>query len=61
VIHGTTDKIAAFPADHPVSAGDLVATVYHLVGVDPEGMVPDYLNRPQHISHGGKPVSGILK
>ena len=61
VVHGTTDKIAAFPSDHPVSAGDLVATVYHLVGVDPEGMVPDHTNRPQHISHGGKPIRGILK
>ncbi|MCI0699890.1 MAG: DUF1501 domain-containing protein [Planctomycetia bacterium] len=61
IVHGTTDKIAAFPSNHPVSAGNLVATVYHLVGVDPEGMVPDYLNRPQHISHGGKPIRGILK
>jgi hypothetical protein len=60
IVHGTTDKIAAFPSDHPVSAGDLVATVYHLVGVDPEGMVPDHTNRPQHISHGGKPIRGIL-
>ena len=60
VVHGTTDKIAAFPSDHPVSAGDLVATVYHLVGVDPDGMVPDHTNRPQHIAHGGKPIRGIL-
>ena len=60
VVHGTTDKIAAFPSDHPVSAGDLVATVYHLVGVDPDGMVPDHTNRPQHVSHGGKPITGIL-
>jgi hypothetical protein len=61
VIHGATDKIAAFPTDHPVSAGDLVATMYHLVGVDPEGMVPDHTGRPQHISHGGKPVWGVIK
>ena len=60
VVHGATDKIAAFPTDHPVSAGDLVATVYELVGVDPEGMVPDHTNRPQHIAHGGKPIRGIL-
>lgn len=60
VVHGTTDKIAAFPTDHPVSAGDLVSTVYHLVGVDPEGMVPDHTNRPVHISHGGKPIRGII-
>ncbi len=60
VIHGTTDKIAAYPSDHPVSAGDLVATVYELIGVDPEGTVPDHTNRPTHISHGGKPVRGIM-
>ena len=60
VVHGTTDKQAGFPTDHPVSAGDLVSTVYHLVGVDPEETVPDHTNRPTHISHGGRPVQGIL-
>lgn len=61
VVHGSTDKIAAFPSDHPVTAGDLVSTVYELVGVDPEGTVPDHTNRPTHISHGGKPIRGILR
>ncbi|MBY0513056.1 MAG: DUF1501 domain-containing protein [Gemmataceae bacterium] len=60
VVHGATDKIAAYPTDHPVSAGDLVATVYHLVGVDPEATVPDHTGRPTHVSHGGKPVAGVL-
>jgi len=61
VVHGATDKIAAYPNDHPVSAGDLVATVYQLVGVDPEGTVPDHTARPTHISHGGSPIRGVLK
>jgi hypothetical protein len=61
VVHGTTDKIAAYPSDHPVSAGDLVSTVYQLVGVDPEEAVPDHTNRPIPISHGGTPIRGILK
>jgi uncharacterized protein (DUF1501 family) len=61
VVHGTTDKIAAYPSDHPVSAGDLVATVYHLVGVDYEAMVPDHTGRPTHVSHGGAPVRGVLR
>jgi hypothetical protein len=60
VVYGTTDKIAAYPADLPVSAGDLVATVYHLIGVDPEAAVPDHTGRPTHVSHGGRPVRGIL-
>jgi hypothetical protein len=60
VVYGTSDKIAAYPADLPVSAGDLVATAYHLIGVDPEATVPDHTGRPTHISHGGRPVRGIL-
>lgn len=61
VVHGASDKIAAYPTDHPVSAGDLVATVYHLVGVDPEATVPDHSGRPIHISHGGAPIAAVLK
>ncbi len=61
VVHGTSDRIAAYPTDHPVSAGDLAATMYHLVGVDPEGTVPDHTARPTHISHGGKPVAAVIR
>jgi hypothetical protein len=60
VVHGATDKTAAFPVDHPVSAGDLVATMYHLMGVNPEETVPDHTNRPTHIAHGGRPIRGVL-
>jgi hypothetical protein len=60
VVHGVSDRIAGFPKDHPVSAGDLVSTVYQLVGVDPEATVPDHTSRPTPISHGGRPVKEIL-
>lgn len=59
-VHGQTDKSAAFPIEHPVSPGDLVATVYQQLGVDPEATVPDHVGRPIGISHGGRPVSGVL-
>jgi len=60
VVHGTSDKIGAYPSDHPVTAGDLIATLYHLVGVDPEATVPDHTQRPIPIAHGGKPVAEVL-
>ena len=53
---GSTDKHAAYPTDRPVSAGDLAATIYHVLGVDSRSTVPDLENRPIHISHGGSPV-----
>jgi hypothetical protein len=60
LVLGTTDRQAAFPIDNPVSSGDLAATMYHLVGVDPEATVPDQSGRPIHISHGGRVVKRVL-
>ncbi len=57
---GASDKLGAYPTDHPITPGDLVATIYHLLGVDPELMVPDLTGRPIAIAHGGKPIEAIL-
>lgn len=57
---GKTDAQAAWPVDRPVSAGDMVATIYQQLGVDPRLTVPDLSGRPIHISHGGAPVHEII-
>lgn len=59
-VYGTSDKQAAYPIDFPVSPGDLCATIYELLGISHEATVPDSLNRPHHISHGGQPVWDVL-
>ena len=46
VVHGASDKQAAYPTSDPVSPGDLVATIYHLLGIDPDLTVPDRTGRP---------------
>jgi hypothetical protein len=60
LVYGTTDRDAAYPKDHAVSPGDLVATIYQLLGVNPDATVPDQTGRPISISHGGQPIRGIL-
>ncbi|MBI5759490.1 MAG: DUF1501 domain-containing protein [Planctomycetales bacterium] len=60
VVVGRTDSLAALPADRPVSAGDMVATIYQLLGVDPTLTVPDIDGRPVHICHGGSPVKEAI-
>src|SRR5690242_921911 len=35
LVYGATDKQAGYPIDHPVTPGDVVATIYQLLGVDP--------------------------
>src|SRR5262249_5244446 len=59
-VYGTPDKHAAYPKDNPVSPGDVVATVYHLLGIDPHLMVPDRTGRPIPIAHGGEPIWGVI-
>ena len=59
-VHGTSDKIAAWPTSHPVSPPDFVATVYKLLGIDPGMTVPDRLGRPIPIAHGGEPVAAVI-
>jgi hypothetical protein len=60
IVHGASDRQGAFPKDHPVSPGDLVATVYQLVGVDPALTVPDLTGRPVSVTHGGVPIKAVL-
>lgn len=59
-VHGRSDRQGAYPTEHPVTPGDLCATVYQLLGLDPHMMVPDQTGRPQHVAHGGEPIRGIL-
>ena len=59
-VHGRSDRGGAFPLEFPVTPGDLCATIYKLVGVDPEMMVPDQTGRPLSITHGGEPIQAVL-
>jgi hypothetical protein len=59
VVHGASDRYAAYPATNPVSPTDLAATVYHCLGVPPHTTIPDRLNRPQAICDG-EPIRAVL-
>jgi hypothetical protein len=59
-IHGASDSQCAYVKDKPVSTGDICATIYHCLGIDPQTMVPDSLGRPHHIANGGQPIREIL-
>jgi uncharacterized protein (DUF1501 family) len=43
---GATDKIAAAAFDQPIHYRDVLATVYHNLGIDPHAMVNDVTGRP---------------
>ena len=60
LVYGSSDRIGAYPSSHPVSPADLVATIYHLLGIDPHMTVPDRTGRPVPIAHGGEPVRAVI-
>jgi uncharacterized protein (DUF1501 family) len=58
-VYGSSDKIAAYPRDNPVSPEDLLATIYHALGVAPDSEVRDREGRPHRISEG-RPVTALF-
>jgi uncharacterized protein (DUF1501 family) len=46
---GSTDKDAAYAKDNPIHYHDVLATVYHNLGIDPHAMVQDVGGRPTPI------------
>jgi hypothetical protein len=60
VVHGSSDRIGALPARDPVTPGDIIATIYHLMGVDPRSEIHDALGRPFEIVREGKVVQPLL-
>lgn len=59
IVHGSSDRFAAYPANNPTAPEDLAATIYHSLGVDPHLQLPDHLGRPLTICDG-TPILPIL-
>jgi hypothetical protein len=59
-ICGASDAQAAYVKDRPVKPADIVATVYHCLGIDPDMPVYERGGRPVPVAQGGQPVREIL-
>jgi hypothetical protein len=57
---GRTDRIGATVTDRPLTAKDILATIYHLIGIDPHSVLRDRLNRPVPLAHDGQVVPEML-
>jgi hypothetical protein len=58
-IHGSSDRIGAYPATDPVSPDDVAATMFWALGLDPATEFRDTLNRPLPIA-AGRPITAIF-
>ncbi|MFO1065657.1 MAG: DUF1501 domain-containing protein [Pirellulales bacterium] len=48
-VHGKSDKTASAPAENPVHPMELLASIYHAFGIDPETIVFNHLNQPREL------------
>jgi uncharacterized protein (DUF1501 family) len=58
---GSTDKDAAYAAERPVHYRDILATIYHNLGIDPREFVRDANDRPVALlPEDARPVRELL-
>lgn len=56
--YGASDKVAAYPAENPVTPADVTATIFHLLGIPLHTEIHDATDRPFPVSQGK--VIGIV-
>jgi hypothetical protein len=57
---GRTDNLGAVPTDRALSAKDVLATIYHLMGIDPHSTISDRFDRPMPLVPYGEVVREML-
>ncbi len=58
-VHGKSDKTGSSPAENPVHPMELLATLYHAFGIDPETIVYNHLKQPRELVKA-KAVTGLF-
>ena len=58
-VHGSSDRMGAYPASDPVTPADLAATIFALFGIPSTTTIHDRVGRPFHVAEG-KPVDDLF-
>ena len=54
-----TSLTASAPLENPVHPSQLLATIYHAVGINPETIVYNHLNQPRELVKG-EAIGGLF-
>jgi Protein of unknown function (DUF1501) len=58
-VHGASDRIGAYPVGEAYSPGDMAATIFWALGLDPAAEIHDRLGRPFKLAEG-RPITAIF-
>jgi uncharacterized protein (DUF1501 family) len=59
-VYGSSGKDGNDPTDNPVTPHEVVATIYSLLGIDPETELTDHLGRPHRVGGPGQVLHGVI-
>lgn len=59
-VHGASDRIGARPSLNPLTPADIIATLYHCLGIPPDLELRDRLDRPLALVPWGNVVHPLL-
>ncbi len=48
-VYGKSDKTGSAPAEDPVHPTELIASIYHAMGIDPATIIHNHLNQPREL------------
>lgn len=60
LVHGASDKRGAYPSSSPVGVADIIATIYHSLGIPADLELHDRMQRPLALVPGGAPVMDLF-
>jgi hypothetical protein len=58
-LYGKSDATGSSPAENPIHPTQIVATIYHALGIDPHTIVMNHLNQPRELVQA-EPVTGLF-
>ena len=59
-VHGSSDKIGARPNSYPVIPAEIIATIYHCLGIPADLELRDRLDRPFALVPWGRPILEVI-
>jgi hypothetical protein len=59
-VYGSTDEKGAAPKENAVGPDDMLATLYHVLGIDTEQQFADKTGRPHRILDSGAPIADLI-
>ena len=57
---GETNSTGEYPTSRPYSPQNILATLYHVLGIDPSATIPDFNGRPQYLLDDREPVQELI-